>query len=360
MKIPWSKPVIDEEEKEAAIRVIKSGWLTQGNETKMFEEDICNYVGCKYAVVVNNGTSALITSLLAHEIGPEDEVIVPIYTFIASINSIIAVGAKPVLVDSDIETFNTTIDLVEEKITPRTKAIMPVDVAGMPIDIYAFEKLANKHNLILIEDAAEAFGAKYKNKEVGSFNHTSIFSFHMAKTCTTVEGGCIATNDPKMAEKCKMIRNHGMQTSYDYKTFGLNFRITDIQSTIGRVQLKKIDSFLNKRNEIAKQYMKELDNIFEFQKIPKYVTLHPWMFFPILAEPEVRNKIVEQLNKNGIDTRICWPISNKQQFHSQMFKDKKYPNAEIISSRIITIPMGNALTQEEVDYVIKVLKEMIE
>jgi dTDP-4-amino-4,6-dideoxygalactose transaminase len=356
MQVPWSRPEIGEEEKGAVIRVVESGWLTQGKETKQFEEELCKYIGCKHAVVVNNGTSALIVSLLAHGIGPGDEVIVPSFTFMGSINSILAVGAKPVLVDSDLKTFNTTTDLVKEKITDKTKAIMPVDVAGMPVDIVAFEDLAKEQDLILIEDAAEALGAEYRKKRIGSFDHTSIISFHIGKACTTIEGGCVTTNGDDVAEKLRLVRNHGMQRQYDHKMFGLNFRITDLQSAIGRVQLKKLDSFISKRIKFAGCYMKELGDMFSFQTIPEYVTLHPWMFFPILTEAKGRDKIIEWLNKNGVDTRICWPITHKQKFHSKIFKNERCPNAESISSKIITIPMGNALKQEEIDYVIRILK----
>jgi len=368
MKVSWSLPNFEKEEKEAAIRVINSGWVTQGRETEKFEKELCDYIGCKYAIVVNNGTSALITSLLAQGIGKGDEVIVPSLTFIASVNSIIAVGAKPVLVDSDLNTWNTTPELVKEKITDKTKAILPVNVAGMPIGVEGFERLAKENSLILIEDSAESIGAQYKNKRIGGFNHTSIFSFHMAKPLSTVEGGCIVTNDKEIAEKCRAIRNHGMESGYDYSKpeinydyglFGLNFRITDIQSAIGREQLKKLDKTIEHRNKLVKRYKEALNGFFEFQLVPDYVSLHPYMFFGILVDEKKRDYLIKHLNKNGIPTRVCWLPTHSQRHHKNIFVDESYPNAEKIGSKIVTLPLGNALKIEEVDYIIDTIKEFL-
>lgn len=352
-RVPWSPPALEKEEQEAAIRVIKSGWMTQGKETEAFEKEIAYYIETKHAIVVNNGTAALITSLIASGIGKDDEVIVPSLTFIASINAIMAVGAEPVLVDSDVNTFNITPEIVRDKITNKTKAIMAVDVAGMPVDLDSFQDLAKKRRLILIEDAAEAAGAEYKNKKVGSFNHLTILSFHMAKTLTTIEGGCILTNDDKLARVCRMVRNHGMQARYDYACFGLNFRITDVQSAIGRAQLRKLNYYLDKRNEFAERYKKSLQNV-KFQQIPNYVTKHPWMLFGVLVDKRIRNDLVRYLNKNGVDTRVCWLPTHKQVYHSKIFSNIALPNSEEIASKIINLPMGNGLIKEDVDYVINV------
>ena len=356
--IPWSCPDIGKEEKEAAKRVIDSGMLTQGKETKAFEKDIKNYIGCKNAVVVNNGTSALITAMLAHGIGHNDEVIVPTFTFVASVNAILAVGAKPVLADSDPKTFNTTPELMEKYLTKKTKAVIPVDVAGMPINVDAFAEFAEKNNLIMIEDAAEAMGAEYKNKKIGSFNHTAIFSFHMAKLITSVEGGCIAASDDEIAARCSMIQNHGMLQKYDHKSFGLNFRLTDIQSAIGRVQLKKINKYLKWRNQLAKIYKEELGASFEYQEIPDYVDVHPHMIFGILAGKRKRDYIMNYLKKNGVDARVCWPPVHMQEYHKKIFHGK-YPNSEHIASRIINPPIGNVLSEEYLNYVIGIFKKAL-
>ena len=203
IKIRWAEPCIEKEEYSRINDVLKSQWLTQGPITEKLEKNICKFVGSKYAIVTNSGTSSLICSLLAHGIGPGDEVIVPSFTFVATVNSVLAVGAKPVLVDCNPKTFNTEVSFVEKKVTKKTKAIIPVDVSGMPVDVNAFKTLAKEKNLILIQDSAESIGATYKNKKIGSFGHSTIFSFHMAKVVSGVEGGCIVTNDRNIAKKAE-------------------------------------------------------------------------------------------------------------------------------------------------------------
>lgn len=356
--IQWAPPSFEKEEIESVSRVLKSKWLTQGKITYEFEKKISQYVGAKHCVMVNNGTSALICSLLSHNIKPGDEVIVPTFTFVATVNAILSVGAKPVLVDSDLGTFNTTPEIIKPYITKKTKAILPVDVSGMSIDIDQFREFANKNNLILIEDAAEGIGAEYKHKKVGTFGHSTIFSFHMAKVITSVEGGCIVTNDKNIAEKLRLIRSHGSKVPYDSKSFGLNFRISDLHSAIGLAQIKKIKKFLKHRNLIAKIYREEIKNC-DFQYIPDYVTLHPYMLFAILVNSKKRNKLNSYLNQNGVETRICWPPVHMQQYHSKIFKTGKIKNAEEIYSRIINLPMGNGLDLSEAMRVSKVIKSAL-
>lgn len=357
--IPWSSPDIGEEEKKAAKRVIDSGMLTRGKETEAFERDIEKYIGCKNAVVVNNGTSALVTAMLANGISPGDEVLVPTFTFVASVNAVLAVGAKPVLVDSDTETFNTTPELMKKYLTKKTKAIIPVDVAGMPIDVDAFTEFAGKNNLIMIEDAAEAIGAQYKNNKIGSFKHTAIFSFHMAKLVTSIEGGCVVTPDNEVARKCSMIHNHGMEKKYDHRYFGLNLRITDVQSAIGRAQLIKINKYIKWRNKLAKIYNEELGESVEYQKIPDYVNVHPHMIFGVLIGKRKRDYIIQYLKKNGVDTRVCWPPVHTQEYHRKIFNGA-YPNSEHIASRIINLPIGNMISEDDVNYVASTFKTALD
>lgn len=361
-KISWSPPEITEEDKKSMIDVINSEWLSEGKITETFEEELAKYLGCKHAIVVNNATSALTTALFAHGIKNGNEVIVPAYTFIATVNTPWGVGATPVLSDCDTGTIHATPDFMKSKITKKTTAIMPVDVAGMPIDVGAFEDFAEDNELIIIEDAAEALGARYKNRPLGSFNHTSIFSFQIAKICTTIEGGCITTNDDAVAEKCRMIKNHGAlkkqaKTSFNY--FGFNFRTTDVQSAFGISQLKRANNFLDHRKNIARIYTQELERYVNFQHVPEYVTTHARMFFPIFVDPKKRDKINEELNKNGIETRICWPPVHKQPYHSAMFPNQRYPNAENVWGSIITIPMGNKTTEDEAMYVVGEVKRAV-
>ncbi|KHO46268.1 MAG: pyridoxal phosphate-dependent enzyme [archaeon GW2011_AR3] len=364
-KLSWSPPRFDKEEKEAAIRVVNSGWVTQGRETKAFEKELSEYFRVRHAVVMNNGTSALIASLIAHGIGPGDEVIVPSYTFIATVNSILAVGAKPVLADSDPETWVTTPELVKEKITGRTKAIMPVDVGGGLIDSDGFEALAQEKNITLIEDAAHLPGAKYKGKIAGSYNHTWTTSFHMAKLALTIEGGAVFTNDDKLAELLSQIRNHGMSAPYDvhknihydYTTFGLNFRITDIQSAIGRVQLSRLEDTVKFRNQAARIYMDGMPQ-FRFQKTPEYQTRHPYMFFGMLVNPNKRMQLIQEMVRNGVDIRICWRTTHLQPYHSQLFKGISLPNSEMLSDTMLCPPLGNDMTLDDTRHVVEVVNKI--
>lgn len=359
MKIEWSSPDIGEAEKKAVLRVMESGWLSQGPETKAFERELGAFVGnSRYCVVVNNGTSALIAALLANGIGKGDEVIVPAHTFIASINAILAIGARPVLADVDYATWNLTPEFAERALTSKTKAVLPVNVAGLPVQIYEFQDFAKKHELSLIIDSAESFGGEYRHRMIGDihFEHTSIFSFHIAKQLSTIEGGCLFTDNKEVYEKCRMIRDHGMNGRYNFATFGLNFRITDLQSAIGREQLKKVPKAIKHRSQCVTLYKRFLNNQFEYQEVPEYVTKHPNLFFGILSKN--RNKIVEKLIKHGIDTRICWPYILDQPYHKTIFTGD-YPISKKISSQIITLPLSNTVPFEDIKTVCNVINEVV-
>ncbi|MCS6767907.1 MAG: DegT/DnrJ/EryC1/StrS family aminotransferase [Candidatus Nitrosocaldus sp.] len=360
IKVQWSVPDIGKDEENAVSEVIKSKWLGMGPRTKEFEGNICSFTGAKHCIVVNNGTSALITALLANNIGPGDEVLVPTYTFIATVNSVLAIGAKPILIDCDPRTFNISPDTITSVLHkhPHAKALIFVDVAGMPADIDAIREIAIKHNLVLIEDAAEAFGALYKNKMVGSFDHTTIFSFHIAKQMTMVEGGAIVAGDSEVAERCRLIRSHGEgKEKYIHIDIGLNFRPTDIQSAIGIAQLKKVLKYIALREKIAKIYMAELNNLLAFQYIPEYVTRHPWMLFMSLAKNRSeRDALNRFLNERGIETRIPWPPAHIQPYHKRKLGNISCPNANAVYERILALPIGNAISESQAFQVVDTVK----
>ena len=355
IKIPMSKPEIGIEEKKSLLDVFETGWFSQGKITKKFESKLSDYLSSEIAVV-NNGTSALICALLAHGIKSGDRIAVPAFTFVATASAARMLGIEVVPIDIELNTLNMSLRKLEEFVKKnKIKAVIVVDVAGLSIDIDAFEELAKRYKFILIEDAAEALGSEYKKKKVGSFQHTSIFSFHIAKAITTIEGGCIS-GDEKIIKKIKQLRDHGSSTSekYVHEYIGSNFRITDLQSAIGIEQLKKINRFILRRNKIAEKYRQNLINL-EFQEIPTYVTKHSHMlFFALAKNSEKRDKLLKKSNKMGVDCRKAWlPIQNQPCFPE--LSHTKCENASEIFNRAFTLPIYNSMTNEEVEYVINAL-----
>ena len=231
----------------------------------------------------------------------------------------------------------------------------------MPCDIDELRVFAEKRKLILIEDAAEAMGAVYNGKPIGSFNHTAIISFHMAKLTPAVEGGCLLTQDDELAARMKQIRNHGMATQYHYICFGLNFRITDIQSAIGRSQLAKLSKTVALRQSLVRQYKDGLLGLVEFQEEPTYVTTHPYMIFSILLPDQVmRDRVNAFLKDHGIDTRVCWVPVHQQPYHKTLSAAQgAFPNADRIAERTLSLPLGNALSSSEVAEVIDAVKQAL-
>ncbi|MGB7124167.1 MAG: DegT/DnrJ/EryC1/StrS aminotransferase family protein [Thermoplasmata archaeon] len=354
--VPWSSPDLSAEEHRAVAEVLASGWLGMGPRTKEFERGLSSYTGAKQSVVVNNGTAGLLTAFLANGIGPGDEVLAPTYTFAATVNSIIALGAKPVLVDCDPGTLNVTPETVETAMRghDRIKAIVFVDVAGQPCDIDPLVEIGQRYAVPLIEDAAEAFGAGYRGKVVGGYDHTTVFSFHVAKQLTTVEGGAVVTNNAEIAAKCRLIRSHGEgPDKYVHVALGLNFRPTDIQSAIGIVQLRKVDRFLQLRGELARCYRESLQRHLEFQEVPDFVSQPTWMIFMALCRGRTeRDEYVRWLNSHGIDTRIPWPPVHAQPFYVDRFGPSAFPSADHAYSRVLSLPIGNGLSLDQIRNVV--------
>jgi len=357
IKIPMSKPDIGIEEKKSILDVFETDWFSQGKITKKFESNLSNYLSSNVAVV-NNGSSALICALLAHGIKAGDSIAVPAFTFIATASAARMLGIEIIPVDVELDTFNMNLEKLEQVVkNKKIKAVIVVDVAGLPIDIESFEELANRYKFTLIEDAAEALGSEYKKKKIGSFKHTTIFSFHIAKIVTTIEGGCIS-GDENIIKKIKQLRDHGSSVNqkYVHEYIGSNFRITDLQSAIGIEQLKKINKYILRRNKIVEKYKHELVNL-EFQKIPKYVSKHSHMLvFALAKNSKERDRILKKSNKMGVDCRKTWlPIQNQPCFTE--LSHTNYENATDIFNRAFTIPIYNSMTDKEVEYVILSLNQ---
>src|SRR3989344_1185125 len=268
MTIPYSKQTITQSDTKMLMRVLQSDWLTTGPMVDQFERSVALYVGAKYAVAVANGTAALHLACLAAEVGPGDEVIVPAYSFVASANCAFYCGGKPVLVDIDEPSLCIDVKQVEKKINKRTKVIMGVDWGGRAADWQSLRQLAKKYNLLLINDAAHSFGAKYQGKKIGTQADITCFSFHPVKTITTGEGGMVVTNNKKFYEWAMILRTHGIVKLpeqqpwyYEMRYLGYNYRLTDLQSALGLAQLRRANKFLAKRQRLAKRYNQKLANL---------------------------------------------------------------------------------------------------
>ena len=371
--IPITKPFIGEEEKKACFDAIASGWVSQGPRVNEFENLISRYVDAKYGIAVNSCTSALHVALLAMGIKPGDEIIVPSLTFIATANSILYTGAKPIFVDIDEKTYNIDPEKIEEKITERTKLIMPVHQIGLPADMYKINRIAKENNLKVLEDAACALGSEYNNKKIGSIN-TACFSFHPRKSITTGEGGMIVTNDEEIEKLSKILRSHGASVSdlsrhkssnvvfEEYPYLGYNYRMTDIQASIGVEQFKKLNYILKKRKELAKRY----DDLLEDNKsvivpfVPKdYV--HTYQSYMIrLDSPKIsRNEVMQKLLEKDIATRKGVMAIHKEPYYVEKFGNIYLPITEKATDSAMIIPLFVEMTEEQQDYVVDNLRTVL-
>lgn len=352
--VPACRPDVGEDEVQAVVEVLRSGWPTQGRVTEQFEALLAKYF-CSEVVAMNSGSSALLCALLAHGIGPGDKVIVPAFGFIAPASVSKILGANILLADVDEETFNISPESVEKIVRKEdVEAVILIDEAGMPPDLDVFEELAGQYGFALIEDACEALGAEYEDQLVGSLDHTTVFSFQITKQVTTVEGGCVVTRDPEVAEKCRMIRNYGRSESggYIHQVLGTNLRTTDIQSAMGIIQFGKLESYLQRREEIATEYRAGIKG-FGFQIVPDYVTRHPYMMFFAVAEDRTeRDWYIARLNEKGIDARKSFmPIHMQPCFPE--FHRAKYRNAENVFGRCFSLPISNGMTLDDVSTVLE-------
>lgn len=358
--IPIAKPIIGDNEINEVVKVLKSGELTQGRWVEEFEGDFAKFTNTKFAVATSNGTTALHLALLSLGIGAGDEVITTPFTFIASTNAILYVGAKPVLVDIDPKTFNINPNLIEEKITSKTKAILPVHLFGLPADMKKILEISKKYKLFVLEDAAQAHGAKIGNQMTGNFGDLAAFSFYPTKNITTSEGGMITTNNELLAKKLKMLRNHGMEKRYHHDMLGFNFRMTNIQAAIGKHQLKRLNDFNKKRRENAQFLSKHLSGLDKIQTpfIPAGFT-HVFHQYTILIKDgkEKREKLIEYLNKNRVGNMIYYPIPvHKQEFMKDMYHGVKLGITEQLSEQVLSLPIHPSLTKENLKRIVNLIK----
>lgn len=364
-RIPLSRPELNTADIEAVLNVLKTPNLSLGPKIKEFEEKVADYVNSRYAVAVNSGTSGLHLSVIAAGIKAGDEVITTPFSFIASANCILYVGAKPVFVDIDPVTLNIDPDKIEENITENTKAILPVHVFGIPCDMDKINKIARKHNLEVIEDACEAIGAEYKGKKVGTFGLTGVFAFYPNKQMTTGEGGVVVTNKKSVAEIIRSIRNQGRSKNgrwLSHERLGYNYRLSDIHAALGISQIKRLDEILEKRKRVANYYMEFLKDINEIELpvMPKDARVS-WFVFVVRLKKgftkKHRDKLMNLLMERGIECGNYFPPIHLQPFYRRLFGYKKgdFPVCESVSERTFALPFFNNLKEEQVLYISETL-----
>ena len=354
--IPIARPLLGKEEIDAVTEVLSSGMIAQGPKVEEFELAFSEYTGCEYAAAVNSGTAALHIALLAHDIGKEDEVITSPFTFIATANSILYTGAKPVFADIEPDTYNIDPEKIKEKINPKTKAIMPVHLYGQSADMKAIMEIAEDHKLVVIEDACQAHGAECLGKKAGSFG-TGAFSFYPTKNMTTSEGGIITTRDREIAEKSKMIRAHGSRVRYLHEMLGFNLRMTDIAAAIGLAQLEKLDGFNASRQKNAAMLSEGLKSI---SGIVPATTREGYthVFHQYTIRAQNRDKLADFLKEKGIGTGVHYPIPiHKQPYYMELGYKDSLPVSEKAAEEVLSLPVHPALSRDDVLKVIKEVKE---
>lgn len=365
--IPVCEPLLDEKELAYVVDCLKTNWISsQGKYIAAFEEGFANYCGCKYGIATTSGTTALHLALSSIGLVPGDEVIVPAFTMIATVFAIIYCGAKPVLVDALPDTWNIDPLKIEEKITRKTKVILPVHIYGHPCDMGSIMEIAEKYNLWVVEDAAEAHGAEYQGKKAGSIGHINCFSFYANKIITTGEGGMVVTNDERIARKANLLKNLAFspEVRFLHTSIGFNYRMTNIQAAIGLAQLEKIDTLVEARRCNANYYNSLLKDIpgITLPTEREGVKNVYWMY-SILVEDEFnmsRDELMVRLKERGIETRTFFYPMHQQPVFQEMnlFKGEKYPVAEALVQKGLYLPSGPGLRKEEIEEVCLAIKEI--
>lgn len=375
-KIAIALPVTGEDEWQAAKEPIMSGWLTSGPKVSQFEKEFAEMHGARFGIAVTSCTTGLHLILAAMEIGPGDEVIVPSFTWVSTANVVLAVGATPVIVDIDLNTFNISAKSVAKAITSKTKAIYAVDLFGLCADFDEIKKVSG--DIPVLEDAACAAGGSYKGKGAGTLGLASSFSFHPRKSITTGEGGMVLTDNQALAEKMAMMRNHGASISEEqrhrgprpyllpeFNLMGFNYRMTDLQAAVGLAQLKKLKGFVEERKKWAAFYRQQLSEI-SWLRCPNEPAngQHAWQSFVCFVDEKIapmpRNEIMEKLQERGISTRPGTHAIHQLGFYRDKFgfKDRGFPQSTLAANASMAIPLHNRMTEQDYRYVVDEIKKL--
>lgn len=384
MNIPIAKTIFSEQEFENILNPLKTGWVVQGPYVAEFEKKWSVFTGAKYSVAVSNCTTALHLSLAALGVGHGDEVIVPSFTWVATANAVESLGAKPVFCDIDLRTFNIDVNEIDKLLSDKTMAIIPVHLFGLAANMKEVMSIASGDSIFVIEDAACGFGAKYKGKHVGNLGDTGCFSFHPRKAITTGEGGMVTVNNKMLAEKLRAMRDHGATTSDHQRHFGnkpyllpefpylgFNYRMTDIQASIGTTQMDRADDIHNKRVELADKYDEFIDTVPWLEKPFRDKDYeHGFQAYVCLFKPEEisienvsrtnkkRNAFMDYLQQNGIATRPGTHAVHMLEYYAKKYKikPKDYPNAWFANHCSIAFPLFTSLNDEEFEYITDKIK----
>lgn len=365
MNVPVNAPLISAEAKRNVAEAMNTGWISSaGKFVEEFERGFAHYLGMKHGIAVSNGTAALHVALLAVDVGPDDEVIVPAFTMMSTILAVLYTGAKPVFVDCELDTYNIDVNQIEACITPRTKAMLPVHIYGHACEMDAILAIAKKHNLHVIEDAAEAHGGEYKGKKCGTMSELSCFSFYGNKIVTTGEGGMVLTNDDVLAHTCRKLKDlyHSDKKRFIHDDVGYNYRLTNVQAAIGCGEIEHIEEYIAKKQWMADFYGKRLAGILGLRlpQTKSYVKNVYWMY-GVLVEPKqfgmTKDELRQRLKAVGVDTRDFFYSPNVQPVLLQRFGEMgNFPNTDYIAESGLYLPSGLALTEEQASYVCEQIK----
>lgn len=373
--LPFSRPTISQNAIDDVVACLKSGWITTGPRVAQFTEDLKVYFQAPYVLPIASATAGLHLALLAMNLEPGDEVITTPLTFAATLNTIVLAGGTPVLVDIDPRTLNMDINALEDAITEKTRVIMPVHFAGLPVDLDLLYEIANRHGIRVIEDAAHAIGAAYKNKRLGSFGDTQVFSFHPNKNMTTGEGGCVVTRDQELADQIARLRFHGIDRqawnrfakngSQDYEVVlpGFKYNMMDLQAAIGIHQLKELDGFIQRRHELAERYQEALSDWpqWTLPAKPDYDHYHSWhLYTPLINEDATgmnRDEFMNAMKENNIGTGLHYRAVHLYPYYRQAFdfNPGDFPHAEDVGDRIVSLPLFPLMSDADHDRVLDVM-----